>query len=89
MNATVKNTRIEARVSIKKKERFQKVAELGGFKTFSDFVVNTLEKEAELIEEKHNKLLASEKDRELFFNALLTPEEPNEALKSAFDKYND
>ena len=36
---------------------------------------------------KRNKILASNKDKDIFFNELLNPSEPNKSLKDAAAKY--
>jgi len=36
---------------------------------------------------KRNKILASNKDKDIFFNELLNPSEPNKALKDAAARY--
>jgi len=35
----------------------------------------------------HNIILASEKDRELFFNAIVNPHGPNQKLHDAAERY--
>ena len=44
---------------------------------------------AKKIVEDHNKILASKRDQEIFFNALLNPDKPNENLKNAMAKYSE
>ena len=39
--------------------------------------------------EKHNTFLVSQRDKEIFFHALLNPGEPNKELKKAASIYND
>jgi uncharacterized protein (DUF1778 family) len=38
--------------------------------------------------EKYNSILASRQDRELFFDALMNPQEPNDNLKKAASRFN-
>ena len=83
----VKNKRIELRLSEAEKEIFQKAQELSGDKSFSSFVVRIVKKEAEEIVAKHNKVLASEKDRELFFTSVFADLEPNQNLREAAQKH--
>ncbi len=83
----VKNKRIELRLSEAEKEIFQKAQELSGDKSFSSFVVRIVKKEAEEIMAKHNKVLASERDRELFFTAVFADLEPNQNLREAAQKH--
>jgi uncharacterized protein (DUF1778 family) len=83
----VKNKRIELRLSEAEKEIFQKAQELSGDKSFSSFVVRIVKKEAEEIVAKHNKVLASERDREIFFNAVFGELEPNQNLREAAKRH--
>jgi uncharacterized protein (DUF1778 family) len=41
-----------------------------------------------MIIEKHNTILASRKDQEVFFESIMRDIEPNDSLKSAVAKYN-
>ncbi|RYZ51237.1 MAG: DUF1778 domain-containing protein [Chitinophagaceae bacterium] len=66
----------------------EEIATLGGFKSLSEFIVHAVSQEAHKIEEKHSRILASEKDKKIFFDALMNPPKPNPALKRAFKKYN-
>ncbi len=83
----VKNKRVELRLSEAEKEIFQKAQELSGDKSFSSFVVRIVKKEAEEIVAKHKQVLASERDRELFFNAVFADLEPNQNLREAAQKH--
>jgi len=80
--------RIEFRVSTEDKELFEYAKSLTGYTSFSEFVRHILIKESKSIIEEKNKILASEKDKEIFFNALMGKEEPpNKALLNAI-KYH-
>lgn len=71
-----------------KKSFFEKAAHLGGFRSLTDFVVLTVQERAHEIMEKHNQIIASQRDRNIFFDALLSPEKPNKALRSAAEVFN-
>ncbi len=79
--------RIETRVPQEQKELFERAAALAGFNTLTDFILSTVKKKAEKIVKKHDNFLASERDREIFFEALLNPPKPNDRLKQAAEKY--
>ncbi len=83
----VKNKRVELILAEAEKEIFQKAQELSGDKSFSSFVVRIVKKEAEEIVAKHKQVLASERDRELFFNAVFADLEPNQNLREAAQKH--
>ena len=93
MDAVIKKkgeSRIEFRVSNEEKELFEYAKYLSGYKSFSAFARNILAKEAKAIVEEKSKILASEKDKEIFFNALMGKEEaPNSALLSAIKYHYD
>ncbi|EMR00918.1 type II toxin-antitoxin system TacA family antitoxin [Cesiribacter andamanensis] len=89
MNSAITNAkaRIETRVSQEQKELFEKAAALAGFNTLTDFILSTVKKKAEKIVKKHDNFLASERDREIFFEALLNPPKPNDRLRKAAERY--
>lgn len=81
--------RIEFRVSAEDKELFEYAKTLMGYTSFSEFVRHILIRESKAIVEEKNRILASEKDKEIFFNALMGKEDPpNNALREAI-KYHD
>ncbi|GAA4279466.1 type II toxin-antitoxin system TacA family antitoxin [Aquimarina mytili] len=80
-------TRFDTRLSIKQKELFERAATLGGYGSLTDFVLKTVQKRAKEIIKENEVILASKRDSEIFFDALMNPEPPNEALKNAAKKY--
>lgn len=85
---TTRSARLELRLTMERKEYFEEVATLGGFKSLSDFIIHSASQKANKIVEEHNRILASERDKKLFFEALMNSPKPNQALKRAFTKYN-
>lgn len=81
------NVRFDARLAKEQKELFEHAAQLGGYRNLTDYVIHVLMEKSEMIIEKHNEVLASLKDQELFFNAITKDVEPNKALKSAVLKH--
>lgn len=82
--AESEKARFDTKLTKKQKEFFEYAASIGGFRTLTDFVVSTVEEKAHEIVEKHRSILQSEKDKKIFFDALLADSEPNDALKKAF-----
>jgi uncharacterized protein (DUF1778 family) len=80
-------TRLDLRISKKQKDTFERVLELGGFRSLTDFLLSAASEKAEDIIEKHNNWLTSENDRKVFFEALLKPPLPNARLKGAMKKH--
>ena len=86
---TTERARFDTRLPKEQKEFFEYAASLGGYRTLTEFVISSAQTQAKKIVEEHNKILASKRDQEIFFNELLSPEEPNENLKNAMTKYNE
>jgi uncharacterized protein (DUF1778 family) len=82
-----KDERIELRVSSADKRIFKRAQELSGDKSFSSFVVRIVKKEAESIISKNDKIVASEKDRQIFFDAVFGNVKPNQNLIEAAKRY--
>jgi uncharacterized protein (DUF1778 family) len=82
--------RVEFRVSNEEKELFEYAKQLKGFKTFSEFARFIITREAKAIVNEENKILASKRDKEIFFNALMDEKhQPNESLLAAIKYHND
>ena len=79
--------RFDTRLSRDKKLMIEKAALLGGYKNLSDFVVTTVCEKAQAIIQKSETILSSQRDNEVFFDALVNPPEPNKALRSAVSQY--
>jgi uncharacterized protein (DUF1778 family) len=75
--------RFDTRLPKEHKELFEYAARLGGFRNLTDYVHHVLMEKSTMIIEKHNTILASQKDREIFFKAITGETEPNESLKAA------
>lgn len=81
-------TRFDARLTKTQKEFFEYASKLGGFRSLTEFIIQAAQIKAKEIIEEHEQILASKKDQALFFDALLNPPAPNEALMEAFAQYN-
>ena len=75
--------RFDTRHPKEHKELFEYAARLGGFRNLTDYVNHVLMEKSTIIIEKHNTILASQKDREIFFKAITVETEPNDSLKAA------
>ena len=82
-----KDERIEIRVSSEVKKIFKKAQKLSGDKSFSSFIVRIVKKEAEEIVANNDIIIASEKDRQIFFKAIFDDHEPNQNLIAAAKRY--
>ena len=82
------SNRIEIRVTKEDKELFEYASILRGFKSFSEFARLAILKEAKAALAEEKSILVSQRDKEIFFAALMGEEEkPNEALIDAI-KYH-
>lgn len=88
MKAVVnKDERMELRVSSADKRIFKRAQKLSGDKSFSSFVVRIVKKEAEEIVAKEDRIIVSEKDRQLFFDTVFSETKPNKNLVAAAKRY--
>jgi len=71
------------------KEFFEYAANIGGFRSLTDFILQSVEERAKEIVKEHEKILLSKKDKEIFFDAILNSPEPNDALKEALKSYKE
>lgn len=85
-NQQKQTARLEARISPETKALLQKAADLEG-RSLTDFVVSSVQAEAQRVIKQHQTLKLSLEDSEAFVEALLNPPQPNEALKSAALRY--
>ncbi|MBP7508716.1 MAG: DUF1778 domain-containing protein [Prolixibacteraceae bacterium] len=82
-----KDERIEIRISSYDKRILQKAQKLSGDKSFSSFIIRIVKEQSEEIIEKKDKIIASERDREVFFDAVFGKSNPNQNLIEAAKKY--
>ena len=85
---TLEKSRLDTRLSKEQKEFFEYAANIGGYKTLTEFVITSVQSNAEKIIEKHDRILASKKDEKVFFDELLNPTKPNKALTEAAFRHN-
>lgn len=78
--------RLEARVSPETKALLQKAADLEG-RTLTDFIVASVQAEAQRVIKQYQALALSLEDSEAFVDALLNPPKPNDLLKAAALRY--
>ncbi len=88
MNTIKEHARFDARLSKEQKQFFEKAAYLGGFRSLTDFVILTVQEKAKEIIQEKEQTIASERDSQIFFDAITNPKKPSETLKNALDDYN-
>jgi len=82
-----KNARFDTRLSKEQKVFFEKAARLGGYRNLTDFVVMAVQEKAKEIISEKERIIASQKDSEVFFNAIMNPKAPNDELSKAANEF--
>ena len=82
-----KSERIELRVSAADKRIFRRAQELSGDRSFSSFIIRVVKQYAEEILANNDRIIASEKDRKIFFDAVFGNSKPNKNLVEAAKRY--
>ncbi|RNA61489.1 DUF1778 domain-containing protein [Chryseobacterium nematophagum] len=89
MSTVIKeHARFDARLSKEQKQFFEKAASLGGFRSLTDFVILPVQEKAKEIVQEKEQLIASERDSQIFFDAITKPKKPSKILKNALEDYN-
>jgi len=81
--------RFDTRLSKEQKLFFERAAILGGFRSLTDFILMAAQEKAKMIFRERDRILASQKDNEIFFDAIINAEKPNDNLKAALDKHTE
>jgi uncharacterized protein (DUF1778 family) len=88
MSTTIKEqARFDARLPKAQKEFFEKAAYLGGFRNLTDFIILTVQEKAKAIIQEKEQIIASERDSQIFFEAITNAKKPSETLKNALEDY--
>lgn len=82
-----KKARFDTRVPKEQKVFFERAAIVGGYRSLTDFVVLTLEEKAKKIISEKKQIIASERDSEIFFNAITNSPKANKNLINAANEY--
>jgi uncharacterized protein (DUF1778 family) len=89
MKTTIKEqARFDARLPKEQKQFLERAAYLGGFRNLTDFVIIAAQEKAREIIKEKEQIITSEKDGQIFFDAITKPGKPSETLKKALDDYN-
>jgi len=83
----IEKARFDTRLPKEQKDFFERAARLGGFRSLTDFVVLTVQKRAKEIILESERVIASQKDSEIFFEAITNPGKPNQKLTEAANEY--
>lgn len=83
----VEKARFDTRLPKEQKAFFERAARLGGFRSLTDFVVLAVQEKAKEIILERERIIASQKDSEIFFDAIINPGKPNQKLTEAANEY--
>ncbi len=83
----IKDARFDTRLPKEQKVFFERAARLGGYRNLTDFVVIAAQEKAKQIISERERIIASQKDSEIFFDAVLNPKAPNHGLSKAADEF--
>ncbi|TFF37465.1 type II toxin-antitoxin system TacA family antitoxin [Mucilaginibacter psychrotolerans] len=82
-------SRFDTKLTAVQKELFELAARLGGYRTLTDFVITTVQEKAKAIVEQHEAILVSERDKAVFFDAIMNPPKPGKRLQEAAERYRE
>lgn len=82
-----KGERIELRIASKDKKMLRRAQKLSGDKSFSSFIVRVVKKEADEIVAKNDRTIITEKDQQVFFDAVFADSIPNSTLVEAAKRF--
>jgi uncharacterized protein (DUF1778 family) len=89
MNSTIaEHARFDARLPKEQKQFFEKAAFLGGYRNLTDFIIRVVQEKAKEIISEKEQIIASERDSQIFFEAITNSQKPSETLKNALNDYN-
>jgi uncharacterized protein (DUF1778 family) len=80
--------RFDTRLSKEQKLFFERAATIGGYRSLTDFIILTVQEKAKEIIKENETILASERDNEVFFDAIMNPPKPTNDLIAAVEAYN-
>jgi len=90
MSITTKDyARFDARLPKEQKQLFERAAYLGGYRNLTDFIILTVQEKAKEIIKEKERIIFSEKDSEIFFDAITNAKKPSKTLKKALEEYNE
>ena len=88
MSTTIEEqTRFDARLPKKQKQFFERAAYLGGYRNLTEFVILAVQEKANEIIKEMELVIASERDSQIFFDAMTNPMNPSKTLKKALVDY--
>lgn len=81
-------SRFDVRLPVAQKEFFEYAANLGGYRTLTELVISAVQSKADEIIKKHSSIMASKKDQQIFYDAIMNPPAPGKKLSAAARNFN-
>ena len=89
MSTTIsEQARFDARLPKEQKQLFERAAYIGGYRNLTDFIILAVQEKAKEIIKEKEQVFTSERDSQIFFDAITKPKKPSKTLKKALDDYN-
>lgn len=79
--------RFDTRLPKEQKLFFERAARLGGYRSLTDFVILAVQEKAKEIISEREQIIASQKDSEIFFDAIINSPKANNNLTKAANEY--
>lgn len=83
----IEKARFDTRLSKEQKDFFERAVIIGGYRNLTDFIVLSAQEKAKEIIMENEKIIATKEDAIVFFDAIINPPKPNQALIDGFDSY--
>lgn len=80
-------TRFDMHLSKEQKELFERAASIDGYRSLTDFVILAVQEKAKKIIAEQEQIIASKRDSEVFFNAIINSPKANDELINAVSEY--
>ena len=87
MAGSYAKARFDAQLPEEQKVLFERAAMIGGYRSLTEFVLTAARQKAKEIISNYETLLVSEKDRKIFFDALINAPAPTAKLQKAAERY--
>jgi uncharacterized protein (DUF1778 family) len=82
-----KSTRFDTRLPKEQKLYFEKAVQLGGYRNLTEFILSSAMEKASKIISDREQIIASQRDSEIFFDAVFNQGHPNDLLLEAVIEY--
>ncbi len=87
INLKHEKARFDTRLPKEQKVFFERAARLGGYRSLTDFVILAVQEKAKKIILEREQIIASQKDSEIFFDAIINSPKANNNLIDAANEY--